>query len=92
VVLHRCDNRVCVRPDHLFLGTNGENNRDAVKKGRSARGERAWTAKLTAEIVLELRGLYDRGMLNQSGAARQYGMSVSTINQIVRRKAWTHLP
>lgn len=33
-VLHRCDNVLCVRPDHLFLGTRGDNNRDAISKGR----------------------------------------------------------
>jgi hypothetical protein len=39
-VLHHCDNPPCVRPDHLFLGTRGDNNRDAAAKGRTARGDR----------------------------------------------------
>jgi hypothetical protein len=39
-VLHRCDNRRCVRPDHLFLGTLADNIADMVSKGRQARGER----------------------------------------------------
>jgi hypothetical protein len=39
-VLHRCDNPPCVRPDHLFLGTRGDNNRDAMRKGRAATGDR----------------------------------------------------
>lgn len=39
-VLHRCDNPSCVRPDHLFLGTHGENNTDRARKGRNATGER----------------------------------------------------
>ena len=49
-VLHRCDNRRCVRPDHLFVGTNADNVKDRVRKGRSggATGERNAKAKLTA--------------------------------------------
>lgn len=42
-VLHRCDNRPCINPEHLFLGTKGDNIRDAIAKGRWVPYQRAWT-------------------------------------------------
>jgi len=69
-VLHRCDNRPCVRPDHLFLGTNLDNIADRVAKGRSAsgdrngsriakgayqQGEKSTNAKLTSTQVIDIR-------------------------------------
>lgn len=43
LVLHRCDNRKCVRPDHLFLGVAQDNTDDMILKGRNATGDRHWT-------------------------------------------------
>ncbi len=44
-VLHKCDTRCCVNPDHLFLGTNLDNIKDRDSKGRTARGERCRLSK-----------------------------------------------
>lgn len=54
-VCHKCDNRRCIRPDHLFLGSHLANMRDMREKGRAARGERNVHAKLTERQVTEIR-------------------------------------
>jgi len=83
-VLHRCDNRPCVNPDHLFLGTIADNMLDRDKKGRGLSGERANTAKLKAEEVREIR----QSNVSSTVLAAEYGVSWSTICQIRRGDTW----
>ena len=91
-VLHSFDNRRCVRPDHLFLGTKRQNSQDMAMKGRhrvpALKGQDHGEAKLTDAQVLAIRTRYKRG--NGLSLARQYGVSPSLVSLIVRRKAWTH--
>ncbi len=88
-VLHHCDNRLCVNPDHLFLGTNQENVDDRVRKERSARfvGEAHPRAKLTELDVLFIRQSKRTG----PELAQVYGVSVSLINHIKTRLIWKHI-
>ena len=44
-MLHHCDTPTCCNPDHLFLGTIADNNRDRARKGRSCRGDQHWQRK-----------------------------------------------
>jgi transposase len=89
-VCHRCDNRRCVRPDHLFLGTALDNNRDAARKGRNAWGPRSPHAKITAEQAQEVIDLYAGGMLQRDIAAR-FALQKSTVCRIVRGVRWKRL-
>lgn len=89
-VLHRCDNPSCVRPDHLFLGTQADNNADKVRKGRQHRGEGTGGAKLCADDVRQIRELYAAG-LTQIKIAESFGICRENVGQIVRRETWKHV-
>jgi predicted DNA-binding protein (UPF0251 family) len=90
-VLHRCDNRACVRPSHLFLGTHADNMADMVAKGRArnnpARGEAVKGARLTAEKVVAIRLRHAEGE-RQASLAREFGVHVVTVSELIRRVTW----
>ena len=89
-VCHHCDNPSCVRPSHLFVGTQKDNMRDCVSKGRQARGERTPLAKLRAADVLSIRDAYEKGE-SQQALAQTYNMGRASISLIVRGKLWAHV-
>lgn len=93
-VLHRCDNRLCVRPDHLFLGSRQDNMDDMHAKGRGVplRGERNGCSKLTEIEVREIRrllGMPDRPSYREM--ARRFGVSRPVIQAIHQGRAWRHV-
>jgi hypothetical protein len=84
-VLHRCDNRLCVNPDHLFLGTNQDNILDKAKKGRVA------SAKLSPDKVKAIRRQRADGA-SLSDLADQYGVTPATVHaSIVGKRTWAHV-
>ena len=89
-VLHHCDNRSCVNPSHLFLGTIGDNNRDCFAKGRQPpmQGEHGPNHKLTQEQVNIIRAIYSTGTITQRNLGKQFGISKSEICCIVLRQRW----
>ena len=88
-VLHKCDNRRCVNPGHLFLGTNADNVADRVRKGRSARqtGESDGQAKLRAVDIFAIRQRLARGEF-QKDIAGDYGVTQRCISYVARGETW----
>lgn len=91
--LHRCDNRKCVNPSHLFLGTRTDNAADRDAKGRNVppRGERNPRAKIRVGDVVAIRARRAAGELCRS-IADEYGLDESTVAGICRRRIWRHVP
>lgn len=96
-VLHRCDNRICCNPTHLFSGTKSDNSKDAWRKGRNIlqtnpeilpRGERHHNAKINEEKARQIRALWERGELNQSEIGSLFEITQANVSQIVRKKSW----
>lgn len=91
-VCHKCDNRVCVNPDHLFLGSRKANMADCIEKGRFSyvpvlRGEDSPNSKLTESQVHAIRS----DTRSQRAIARAYGVDKGTIACIIKRKTWRHI-
>lgn len=101
-VLHHCDNRPCINPEHLFLGTNADNIRDMCSKGRMAHGS-THSSRTRPESVC--RGTaHGRAKLDDAKViaiffdtrpmrviAKEYGVCVMTVNLIKLGKTWRHL-
>jgi hypothetical protein len=92
-VLHRCDVRACVNPDHLFLGTQADNVLDMARKGRGRTtpryGESNPCARLSAADVDAIRSAHAAGE-TQIALARRYGVGAMTISRVIRRHTWRY--
>lgn len=93
---HKCDNRKCCNPSHIFLGTYADNLHDMAQKGRADHtknkiGSQHGMAKLNEDQVREIRRLYNgkRGCLSELG--KQFNVTNHAIYRIVHRKNWKHL-
>jgi hypothetical protein len=92
-VLHSCDNPCCVRPSHLFIGSQRDNIRDMVKKGRlktpNFKGELHGGAKLTELQVREI--LASHWLYTRKDLAKIFGVTQENISSIINGKSWKHL-
>lgn len=89
-VCHTCDNRMCVNPEHLFLGTHQENVTDMVQKKRNVKGENHWSNRLTEKQVKEIKYML-KNNINYKIISNRYGVSHHTIFDIKRNKSWKHI-
>lgn len=92
-VLHKCDNPACVRPAHLFLGTQLDNVRDMIQKGRNntpgvSGGEKHPLAKLTWNDVKKIRALSSSGATGVE-LSKIFKIGRMQISRIIRKEAWT---
>lgn len=95
-VCHRCDNKGCCNPAHLFIGTCLENTRDMIRKGRARhdnnrKGERHYKARLTEADVREIISLKNSG-LGAKVLGVRFGVSAANIGSIWGNHIWRHIP
>jgi len=87
VVRHTCDNRGCVNPTHLLLGTNADNSKDMLDRHRQAKGSNVGTSKLTEELVTMIRSMSGSSSL----LSEFFNCSRTTIKDIKNNKLWRHV-
>jgi hypothetical protein len=95
-VCHNCpggDNPTCINPDHLFLGTDADNQRDSIAKGRRdhLRGQGNSQAKLTEEMVRAMRAMHRPGVYGYARVASTFGVSKRTAMLAITGRQWGHV-
>lgn len=90
MIRHRCDNPPCCNPAHLVPGTHADNTRDMVERGRSARGSRAGNSILVEADIPRIFELRKEGLTYRE-IGEQFGVTQSTIANVLTRKRWTHV-
>lgn len=89
-VLHKCDNKKCVNPDHLYLGTQKKNLEDAKLHGLTNTGTKHWSSTLTESEVLLIRKMHKSGSSIRL-LADIFNQTYKNVWQIVNNKRWQHL-
>jgi hypothetical protein len=90
VVRHKCDNRQCINPEHLELGTQLDNIQDAVLRGRSAKGEQIPNSNLTEAIVRDILSFPRSGRYVKEISIK-FGIPKCNVNNILHNVTWRHV-
>ena len=88
IVCHKCDNPICVNPNHLFLGTHQDNIDDMKSKGRAGRPINPKHNNLTWEIVHKMRKLAANSRLTYKQLGKLFNTSASQAHRVVTNKTW----
>lgn len=91
VVRHDCDNRVCINPAHLRIGTHKDNSRDAMERGRTQKGEKHYLSKLTNECVINIKRRLREGNETLAEIAKDFGVQRATVGDIKTGRNWKHI-
>lgn len=87
IIRHKCDNPICINPDHLIKGTHADNVADRVERDRSAKGNNHGRSKLNDDIVKQIR----QSTLSDRQLAMKYGVDRHAINNARRGLTWKHV-
>ena len=92
LVRHKCDMRCCVNPAHLEVGTQRDNLKDMVERGRAYKGNpRGTRRKLNEAAVAAIRAAGKTGERHRD-IAKRFGMSQAQVSKIIARESWAWLP
>jgi hypothetical protein len=90
MVCHKCDNRPCCNPSHLFLGNAKTNMDDCTNKMRHCHGEKSPKAKLTESDVIAIRNA-DKTKRTRLSIAKEFGISGRQVTSVCRYESWKHI-
>lgn len=90
VVRHKCDNPSCINPEHLETGTHKENTSDAIKRGRTATGEKNGRSMINDNDAKEIKIMLSNGVVPRK-IARILGVSYKSVHGISESDRWSHI-